>query len=68
MVNTKKLKAKIVEAGYTQYDVAKKLGLSENTFSAKINGKKRFYIGEAANLCDILHIDNCQERCEIFLS
>ena len=36
--------------------------------SAKLNGKKRFYIGEAAVLCEILHIDDCAERCKIFLN
>lgn len=67
MVNTQKLKAAIVEAGYTQGDVARMLGVSENTLSAKLNGKKRFYIGEAAKLCEVLHIDDCTERCKIFL-
>ena len=68
MINTQKLKAAIVAAGYTQGDVARMMRLSENTFSAKLNGKKRFYIGEAAVLCEILHIDDCAERCKIFLN
>ena len=56
MINTQKLKAAIVAAGYTQGDVARMMKLSENTFSAKLNGKKRFYIGEAAELCEMLNL------------
>ena len=67
MINTQKLKAAIVAEGYTQGDVARMLKLSENTFSAKLNGKKRFYIEEATTLCEILHIDDYAERCKIFL-
>lgn len=68
MINTQRLRAAIVAAGYTQGDVARMIGISENTFSAKLNGKKRFYIGEAAKLCEILQIDDCTERCKIFLN
>lgn len=68
MVNTRKLKAAIVESGYTQTAIAERMGMSKNTFNMKVNGRKKFYADEAAWLCDFLHIDNCTDRCEIFLS
>lgn len=67
MLDTKKLKAKIVEEGLTQKDLAKKIGVSENTLTRKINGKRDFYIGEIDKICEALHISDNSLKAQIFL-
>lgn len=67
MVNTNLLRAKMVANGYTQLSLAAKMKMSKNTLSAKITGKTAFSIDEAIALCDILHIEQDSEKCEIFL-
>lgn len=42
MLNKNRLLGAIVSAGMTQNQVASKIGVSKNTFSAKINGKSCF--------------------------
>lgn len=56
MVNTKLLKGAIAEKGYTQAEVASKIGITPATFSYKLNNKVEFDIDEACRLCDILGI------------
>ena len=52
----------------TQQEIASKLSMSKNTFSAKINNKSSFDISEVFQLCELLNIHNGDEKCEIFLS
>lgn len=68
MVNTLKLKAAIVEAGYTQTALAQKLHISENSLSAKINGRAKFDIEEATEICEVLNIHNNEQKALIFLN
>ena len=68
MVNTNKLKGAIKEAGYTQEEVAKKLGIDRKSFNRKVNGKSDFWIKEVIDLCDILKIGDNNKKFEIFLS
>lgn len=68
MINTKLLKGKIVSAGMTQQELAKKLHMSENTFSSKINNKSSFDIMEVFQICELLGINSGDEKCDIFLS
>ncbi|MFQ7341609.1 MAG: DUF739 family protein [Turicibacter sp.] len=49
-MNKNKLKGKIVECGFTYKKMANFLGVSETTFTAKINGKTKFSIDEAKEL------------------
>lgn len=56
MINTNKLRARIVEMGMTQKEVAEKIGMSEKTFSIKINNGK-FGLDEAEKMIDLLHIE-----------
>ena len=51
MINALKLKAAIVEAGYTQQSLAEKLKMSPNTLSFKMTGKSNFDIEEATKIC-----------------
>ena len=63
-MDTNKLKAKFRENGLTQADVAKMIGISANSLSRKLNGKKDFKLGEVLLLCKALKIS---ESREIFL-
>lgn len=67
MINSKKLKACIFSAGYSQRSLAKTLGMSVNTLNAKINGKSDFNVDEVMKVCDALKIESPEERCAIFL-
>ena len=66
MLNRNMLRGKIVENGYTQATVAKELSISRTTFYRKILDGS-FTIEQAEKICDLLHIDNPADRCEIFL-
>lgn len=59
------LKGKIVENGKTQGDMAKKLGISLQSFNAKINGKRKFNLDEVVAICKELKIE---EPNRIFFS
>ena len=56
MINSNKIRARIVELGLTQKQVAEKIGISEKTFSLKINNGK-FGLDEADKMIKVLKID-----------
>ena len=56
MTNTLKLKALIVERGFTQEEVAKRLNISFQSMNAKINNKREFKASEITILIDLLKI------------
>ena len=58
MTNTNKLKARIIEKGLNQEEIAKKLNLSIATTNYKINNKRQFTADEFVLLCRILEIEN----------
>ena len=53
-----KLKGKLKEMELSQDQVSNLLGISRQSFNAKINNKKQFTLGEVISLCEILNIDN----------
>lgn len=55
-MNTKKLKAALVESGYTQRDLAKEMNMSKNTLNAKLNGKSAITIDEALLFSEKLNL------------
>ena len=57
-MNEKLLKARIVEKGYTQGEIAEKIGISATAFNNKITGKVDFKASEIFKLSEILDIDN----------
>ncbi len=67
LINTLKLRAAIIEAGYTQQTLAEKLKMSPNTLSFKITGKSNFDIEEATRICDLLGIKDGAQKAAIFL-
>ena len=66
MINTKLLKSYFVKNGLTQDEVAKKIGISYQSLSDKINNKTQFKVDEVSDLCNVLRIDN--EKDEIFFA
>lgn len=60
-MNSRKLKARIVELGLTQREVAGMIGISANSFSRKLLGKSDFLLSEAIALCSVLDIEKLGE-------
>lgn len=56
MINANKIRARIVELGMNQKQVAEKIGMSEKTFSIKMNNGK-FGLDEAERMIQILRIE-----------
>lgn len=67
MLNTRKLRGVMAEAGVTQRDIAKALGKSENTVSNRIKGISPFDVSEVLIICDLLGITDNSLKAEIFL-
>ena len=65
MINSLLLKSIITKKGYTQSEVAKKIGISSQTFNCKINNKTEFKLNEVISLCKFLDT-TLQEKEEIF--
>lgn len=68
MLNIEALRGRIVEKGYTQITLSEAMGLSRNTISAILTGKKSPTLSEVEDLCIILDIDDDDERIKFFLS
>lgn len=61
MINANMIRAKIVENGMTQAEVAKEIGMSPKTFSIKMSSGK-FGLDEADKMIRLLNI----ERPELY--
>lgn len=57
MINTLKVKARMVEFGKTQKDIGEALGIAAATVSQKINNVRPMDLSEAEKLCEILQIN-----------
>ena len=56
MLNTNMIRAKIMENGMTQAEVAKRIGMAPKTFSVKMSTGK-FGLDEADKMIDLLKIE-----------
>ena len=65
MINTRKIKARMVMLGLTQPDVAKEMGMNVATFNAKLNNGRRIYVDEYLKLCEVLQLNTEEERKEL---
>lgn len=54
--NYNKLRGRIKEKGYTQEDIAKKIGIAESTFSLRLNNQSLFIQDEINEIIKILDI------------
>lgn len=62
------LRSKICEAGITQEELSKELGINQSTFYRKIkSGVDSFYVGEAQKMIEVLHL-SADDANHIFLS
>ena len=66
MVNKNKLRGRMIEKGETYESLAKKLNITKNTLYNKANGISSFTTDEAEMICDILHITDNNDKCDIF--
>ena len=65
-MNANLLKSEIIKKGLTQGDIAKAIGMSENSFSSKMRGKSDFGLDDANKICDVLHIKDGKLKLAIF--
>ena len=68
MLDSSKLKGKMAEAGETQKTLASKIGMSTNSLSNKLKGKRDFTVIEVKKICDVLGISDNAEKAKIFLA
>lgn len=67
MVNVNKIKARIVELGMSQGDVAEKMKLAQPTLSQKLNNIRPMDLNEAEKLSQILMIP-AEKFCDYFFA
>lgn len=66
MTDTLKLKAVLLENGFTQQNkIAQLLGMTDATFNYKLNNKREFKASEIKKLTEILHL-SAEQVNEIF--
>lgn len=68
MINTRKVKGRMVELGIGQKELAIHLGLSLPTISQKINNKRPVNLSEALELAQMLKIDEGEYKTYFFYS
>ncbi|NLC25580.1 MAG: hypothetical protein GX777_03020 [Fastidiosipila sp.] len=68
MVDTEKLRNKVVSSGLKYKFLAEELGLSRYGLQLKIDGKNDFMTSEVAELCKLLNISTLTEKEAIFFS
>lgn len=57
MLNTRKIKARMVELDLTQKDIAEALNIAPATASQKLNGIRPLYLHEAQIIADLLRVE-----------
>lgn len=62
MINTLKIKARMVELGLTQKSIAAKIGIAAPTVSQKINNVRPMMLDEVEKFSEILKIRDDQFR------
>ena len=67
MIDTRKVKARMILLGLTQPAVAEAMGINVATFNQKLNNNRRMYIDEFFKLCEILKLHTEEERNELLL-
>lgn len=60
-MNVNLLKGKMAEKQVTQGILASKIGISENSLSRKLLGKREFKLSEVIEICRFLEINNPKE-------
>ena len=60
-MNANLLRSEMAKKGKTQAEVAQAIGMSGNSMSRKLLGKREFRLSEVCKLCDYLDIQNPRE-------
>lgn len=60
MINSNKIKARMVECGLVQSDIAKVLGIQQSTANQKLNNVRPLTLSEAGKLQDVLKIPDSE--------
>lgn len=68
MTDTELLKRKIHESGLKYGYIAEKIGISRTSLYLKVNGDKAFNQSEISILCELLPIENLEEKEHIFFT
>lgn len=67
MTNTVEFKVALMRAGMTTEDLSKKIGLSQQSISYKVNNKREFTSSEISKISDALNL-SVEERDTIFFA
>ena len=65
MINTNKVKARMLVLGITQPILADRMGINTATLNAKIHNKRRIYVDEHLKLCRFLELGTVEEQKEL---
>lgn len=68
MFNEHKLKAKMIDAGYTRESFAKALNISLSTLNSRMKGYTFFNTDEIESICDLLKLDDPRDKLIIFFN
>lgn len=60
-MNVNLLRGRMAEKQVTQGLLAAEIGMSENSLSRKLSGKREFRLSEVVAICEKLEIDNPKE-------
>ena len=58
MTNTEELNIAILRSGLTKREIAKRLGISEQSLLLKITNKNEFKASEIGKMCEILKLND----------
>lgn len=68
MLDKNLLRAAIARAGMTQEKLAEAIGITSNTLTTKILGRSYFDTEEIDKICEVLSIEDNNEKAAIFLA
>lgn len=66
MVNKNEFRSAVAKVGLTHEELAKRIGMSKNTLSSKLNGKGYFNTEQIDKICEELNIVDDREKINIF--
>lgn len=67
MINKNEFRSAVAKVGLTHEELAKRIGMSKNTLSSKLNGKGYFNTEQIDRICEELNIVDDREKINIFL-
>lgn len=67
MLNVNLLKGKMAEKGYSQKELAKAIGISDNTLSSRMCLHTPLNTDEIERICGVLDITESDDKINIFL-